>query len=186
MVTEVDAATALLLCVHVALLAPAGPVPVGGTVAAAVLLLVRLTTAPPLGAGPLSVTVPVEGFPPVTLTGFRPSKERVAGGVTVSEAVCVPLPYDPEMVTEVDAATALVLTVNVALLAPAGTVTLAGTVAAAVLLLVRLTTAPPLGAGPLSVTVPVAGFPPVTLTRLRHRKEREAGRVSDRPAICFP
>src|SRR5260370_6779436 len=126
MVTEVDAATALVLTVNVALLAPAGTVTVAGTVAAAVLLLVRLTTAPPLGAGPLSVTVPVEGFPPVTLTGFRPSKERVAGGVTVSEAVCVPLPYDPEMVTEVDAATALVLTVNGSLLAPAGTVTQIG------------------------------------------------------------
>jgi len=47
------------------------------------------------------------------------------------------------MVTAVDAVTALVLTVNVALVAPAATVTLAGTPAAAVLLLASATCAPP-------------------------------------------
>jgi len=62
-------------------------------------------------------------------------------------------------VTGVDAVTLLVLTVKVALLAPAATVTLAGTVAAAVLSLIRETAAPPVGAGPLSVTVPVEGDP---------------------------
>ena len=81
----------------------------------------------------------------------------------MSEAVLVPPAYDAEIVTGVDAVTALVLTVNVALLAPAATITLAGTVAAAVLALERETAAPPLGAGPLSVTVPVEGDPPVTL-----------------------
>src|SRR5260370_959854 len=95
--------------------------------------------------------------------------------VTVSEAVLAPLLFDPEIVTDVDAVTVLVLTVNVALLAPAGTVTVAGTVAAAVLLLVRLTTAPPLGAGPLSVTVPVEGFPPVTLTGFSVTEDRATG-----------
>jgi hypothetical protein len=69
-------------------------------------------------------------------------------------------------VTGVDAVSALVLTVNVALVAPAATVTLAGTVAAAVLPLERETVAPPLGAGPLRVTVPVVGDPPFTLLGL--------------------
>src|SRR5260221_14715248 len=64
------------------------------------------------------------------------------------------------MVTGVDVVTALVLTVNVALLAPAATVTLAGTVAVDVLPLVSVTAAPPAGAGPLSVTVPVEGGTP--------------------------
>jgi len=38
--------------------------------------------APPAGAGPLNVTVPVEEFPPVTLVGFSASgeTERVGGG----------------------------------------------------------------------------------------------------------
>jgi hypothetical protein len=90
MVTEVDAVTALVLTVNVALLAPAATVTVAGTVAVDVLLLERETTAPPVGAGPLSVTVPVEGDPPVTLVGFSVSEERVrAGGSTVSEAVLV-------------------------------------------------------------------------------------------------
>jgi len=52
------------------------------------------------------------------------------------------------MVTEVDAATALVVTVKVTLVAPAGTVTLEGTLANAVLLLESRTWASPAGAGP--------------------------------------
>jgi hypothetical protein len=91
MVTGVDVVTALVLTVNVALLAPAATVAVAGTVAAAVLPLISETTAPPVGAGPLSVTVPVEGDPPVTLVGFNVSEESVgrACGNTVSEAVLV-------------------------------------------------------------------------------------------------
>jgi hypothetical protein len=59
--------------------------------------------------------------------------------------------------------TARVVTVKVALVAPAGTVTLAGTVAADVLLLVSATTAPPVGAALLSATVPVEDIPPTTV-----------------------
>jgi len=73
----------------------------------------------------------------------------------------------------VDAATALVLTLNVALVAPAAIVTLDGTVAAAVLLLESATVAPPVGAAPLSVTVPDEEFPPVTLVELSESDERE-------------
>ncbi len=93
MVTGVDVVTALVLTVNVALLAPAATVTVAGTVAVDVLLLERETTAPPLGAGPLSVTVPVEGDPPITLIGLSAIEESVAEpGVTVSEAVLVPPP----------------------------------------------------------------------------------------------
>ncbi len=91
----------------------------------------------------------------------------------MSEAVLVTPAYDAEMVTGVDAVTALVLTVNVALLAPAATVTLAGTVAVDVPLLDRETATPPLGAGPLSVTVPVEVCPPpVTLVGFSVSEER--------------
>ena len=56
MVTAVLIATGTVVAVKVAVVAPAATVTVGGTVAAG-LLLVRVTTAPPTGAGPLRVTV---------------------------------------------------------------------------------------------------------------------------------
>jgi len=60
------------------LVAPArrSPAALAGTEATAGLLLERDTTAPPLGAAPLRVAVPVEEVPPVTLTGFRVSEDR--------------------------------------------------------------------------------------------------------------
>ena len=79
-----------MLTVNVALVAPAATVTLNGTIAAAVLLVESATVAPPAGAGPLNVTVPVEGVPPMTLVGFSVSEETVGGGggagVTVSEA----------------------------------------------------------------------------------------------------
>ena len=85
-----EAATACVLIVKLALLAPAGMVTLAGTLAA-LLLLESATCAPPEGAAALSVTVPVDDCaPPVTLVGFSVSEETVTGGgVTVSEAVRV-------------------------------------------------------------------------------------------------
>ena len=93
--TVVEATTALVVTAKVALAVPAGTVTLDGTAATLELLLERETTAPPVGAGPLRVTVPVEDcVPPVTLVGFRVNDEREtagAGGVTVSAAdVVVP------------------------------------------------------------------------------------------------
>jgi hypothetical protein len=92
----------------------------------------------------------------------------------VSEAVWVAPPKDAEMVTVVTAATALVLIVKVALVAPAATVTLEGVPAAVVLLLESVTTAPPDGAAPVSVTVPVEDcVPPTTLVGFSVSEESE-------------
>ena len=70
-------------------------------------------------------------------------------------------------VTEALLFTGLVETVNVAEVAFAGTVTLAGTYAAAVLLLDSVTTAPPAGAALVSLTVPVEEVPQTTEAGLR-------------------
>ena len=66
--------------VKVALVAPATTVTLAGTFVV-LLLSDRATTAPPAGAGPLSVTVPGEELPPVTVMGFRESEE--SGGAIV-------------------------------------------------------------------------------------------------------
>jgi len=70
--------------------------------------------------------------------------------------------YLAEMVTYVVLVTLMVAIVNVALLLPAGTVTLDGSLAADELSL-SVTTTPPLGTGDVRVTVPWEEVPPVTL-----------------------
>ena len=80
--------TELVLTVKFAVVALAATVMLAGTVATVVLLLVRLTTAPPAGAGPLSVTVPVDEFPPTTELGLRLTELGV-GAFTVRVAVFV-------------------------------------------------------------------------------------------------
>ena len=64
---------------------------------------------------------------------------------------------------------------TVALVAPTGTVTLAGTVATAVLLLESVTSAPPEGAAAVKVTVPVEKLPPTTDVGLTLTADRLAG-----------
>lgn len=63
--------------------------------------------------------------------------------------------------------TGLVLTMKLAVVELAATVTLAGTVATEVLLLDSVTTVSPDGAGASSVTVPVDELPPFTEVGLR-------------------
>src|SRR5205823_10371351 len=114
---------------------------------------------------------------PLVPAGLTPSDDNDAGdggGVTVRTALRLAPPNAPLIVTDVDAPTETVLTVNVALVAPAATVTLAGTVAAPVLLLVSVTTAPPEGAALVSVTAPWDELPPTTLAGLSANEERLA------------
>jgi len=70
MVTAVDVDTVEVATLKVADAPPEFTVTLAGTVAAVVLSLESVTTAPPAGAGPLKVRVPVEPDPPTTLDGF--------------------------------------------------------------------------------------------------------------------
>jgi hypothetical protein len=141
----------------------AGTITFAGTGNAAELLLVRLTVSPPAGAFPLITTVTVDVCAETMFTGLKVSIVTT-GGFTVRLAdINVPLGSVAVMFPDVFAATAVVVTVKVPLLAPPAMLKLplAGTMAAP-FALIRLTTKPPGGAGPVSTTVPVTFVPPVT------------------------
>jgi hypothetical protein len=97
----------------------------------------------------------------------------VVPGLTVSVTVLDVPPNEAVIVDEVVAVTVLVVTVKLALVAPDGTVTLAGT-PVAVELSDNDTVAPPLGAAALNVTVPVEELPPATLVGLTETSESAA------------
>jgi len=174
MVTAVEELTVVVVTVNDALVAPAGTITLAGVDAAA-LLSASVTTIPPVGAAPFSVTVPVDVVPPFTLAGLNDTLERT-GWVTVNVAVLVTVASSPEIVTETEVATGTVVIANVAFVAPARTVTLVGTVAAA-LLSESVTTVPPTGAAPLSFTVPVDETPPRTLVGVTDTEESAGGLI---------
>ena len=84
MFPTVVAPTGVVLTVKLADDEFAGTVTELGTEAAG-LALAKPTSAPPVGAGAVKLTVPVVACPPVTLEGFRASELRlacpVAGGL---------------------------------------------------------------------------------------------------------
>ena len=83
-----------------------------------------------------------------------------------------------QIVTEVEVVTELVDTVKFTHVAPAGTVTLAGTEANAGLLLESGIVVPPVGAVAFRATVPVEGFPPTTLMGCKLNEVRLAVEVT--------
>jgi hypothetical protein len=100
--------------------------------------------------------------------------EAITGGFTVSVTV-TDMPFRLAVIVATDCvATETVLTVNVAVFAPAATSTELGTFAAE-LLLESLTEMPPVGAMPVSVTVPVEDVSPTTVVGLRLTELRLGG-----------
>jgi hypothetical protein len=174
-------ATAAVFTVNVVVVAFAATVTLEPTDADP-LSLESTTFAPPAGAGPLNVTVPVEAAPPATVAGFR-TTEATAGGLIVKDADCVAL-YVPLTVAVVCEPTAIVLIVKLAAVLPAATTMLTGTVADP-LSLERATVAPPAGAGPFSVTVPAELLPPRTLVGLSATEARAGGLIVSE-AVCVP
>ena len=176
----------VVVMVNVADVAPAGIVTDARTLARVALLLRNVTVVAVVDAR-LSVTVPVELSPPRTDVGFKLSALKVTGAVLmVNVAVLVTIPAVAVIVADVAALTEAVVTVNVAVDAPAATVTLAGTTADA-LSLTNATTIPPVGAGEPSVIVPVAFAPPFTAVGFTETAVRTpAGTDIDLATSVFP
>jgi hypothetical protein len=159
--------------VKVAVEDPAGTVTDAGTLATVVVLLVSVTTTASV-ATPDNVTVPVLFVPPLTLVGFKVSVETTRTGFTVMDAALATPLRVPVIVKEDATVTVRVVTVKVAVVDPAATVTLAGTVPIVVDEDVSVTTAPPVGAALVNVTVPVTVLPPVTAETLVVRVAKTA------------
>ena len=88
-VAEVEDPTPVVVAVKVAVRLPAATVTLAGTCTAE-LLSERVTTVPPAGAGPFSVTVPVDELPPTTVVGLNPTVLKVGG--TIVKFACAVIP----------------------------------------------------------------------------------------------
>ena len=149
-----EAMEAAAVAVKVVLVAPAATVTAAGTVSS-VLLLDSETAAPPERAGWVVVMVQelVALWPRVV--GVQATEDTSTGASRLIEVVCELLLKLAVMVAlELEPMEAAALAVKVALVAPAATVTEAGTVSR-VLLLESETEAPPDRAGCVVVTVQV-------------------------------
>jgi hypothetical protein len=127
-------------------------------------LLCRETARPPVGAGLLIVTVPVELAPPTTFAGLRVSEINTGGLMVRAELIELPARV-PLMLATFWTETATVLIVTAPEDFPAAISTSAGSVAA-LTLLERDTLIPPAGAGPVSETVAFDEAPPWTVAGL--------------------
>jgi hypothetical protein len=146
--TPVAVVTDVVVTVNVPVVDPAATLTVAGTAATEEFALESVTPAPPVGAAPLSVTVPCDDAPPMTLAGASAIELTVtatagggggvtmAVGVTVSVARFVTPASVVEMTTLVTVVTVRVVTVKLTEVAPGETNLADGTTATAVLLLV--------------------------------------------------
>lgn len=120
----------------------------------------RPTESPPGPAGPLSVIVPLDVCPAATVVGDSERPVRTAG-VIVRFPLAEFVPLEAVITAVFVAETPVVATVNDADVCPPGTTTDAGGDALP-MLEDRLNVSPPAAAGPLIVTVPIEGVPPIT------------------------
>src|SRR5262245_18293518 len=164
-VTSVFAETWLVVAVKDVDSTPAGTVTVAGGCTAG-LELERLTTAPPGGACPFSMTIPPIVTPPFWLAG-RPSRLASDDGLTVRVFVVETPPIVAVIVTVVGVATWPVTKCVSTQELVAGTETVDGTGATCAFELQRLTVAPPAGAPLLSCRSTKTSCPLAGASRVR-------------------
>src|SRR6267142_1578089 len=147
---------------NVAVVLPTGTA-TSGDMPTAGLVLFSVTIASPVagngdgGIGPLNVTVPVTVLPPLAVAVLSVNEVSLGPPAFRARRRAANWPPVASIMTSIENGTGAVAIGNVADVAPAGTVTLAGTDAYCGWLLRSGTTTPPAVAGPVSVTVPVAG-----------------------------
>ena len=156
------------MTVNFASVDPAAIVTVAGT-EAAFELLASLINIPPVGALKLIVTVPAEVPAPYTVVGLR-FREAKTGGLSVTVAVLMTVPFLAVIVATFWEATPKVLTVKLAELWPAAMTTLDGTGAAGELLDREIVTGF-VPAFPFRLTWPVTEVPPETIEGVTFRSE---------------
>jgi hypothetical protein len=114
------------------------------------------------GIGPLNVRKPLSVVPAFAALALTVKDVNVTPEVFSDSVLNTNWPPSASMVTSNENGTGIVVIVKFTDVLPAGTVTAPGTDAYAGRLLSRRIDLPPAGAGPGSVTVPVAECPPVT------------------------
>jgi len=153
------AGTPRVVMVKVAEVCPGSTVTFVGTAAASVSESSE-TSKPTLGAAPTKVTVPVLTSPANTVVGLR-VRDATLVTLTLITVVATSPPPRAIKVTGVLTATGVVVTLNVADVRPAGTMTQTGTVTEG-LVTESGTVNPAAGALSEIVTVPTAEKPPTT------------------------
>jgi hypothetical protein len=151
--------------VNDALLAPAGTVTDGGTVAG--LTADSCTTAPPVGAAPLNVTVPVDEPPAFTVDGLSTSEvtPTVTLGLTVTFALAVDDPNVAVIVACVVDVTGNAPNENNPCVEPDDTMTFGGRLIAG-LFADSVTRTCPAGAAAVRLTKPTPPWLPVSVLTL--------------------
>jgi hypothetical protein len=174
-VTAVDDVTVPVGMVNVTAADPAGTMTIDGGEAAVVSDERTWTASVPDGTTFETVRVPVTGVPALTLVGST-AKPVTKIPRIVSAASALPPPADAVMWAMALGTMIDVLTVNVAVVAPPATVTDGGGLAADESL-ESVTTVPPDGAAPFSVTVPMLDPPPAKLEGDSERVATAGGRT---------
>jgi hypothetical protein len=169
------------------LFVPAGTVTDAGTGTTGESPLVKVTASPPVGAFPLSTTVPVDISPEAMTAGLKDSMVMTGGRTVTPPPEEAPLGSVAVMVTAVLLATGNEVRLKVPLFAAPAMLKLAGTVAAPVFELISVTVNPAGGAGPFNVTVPTEEVPPVTEPGLNVKELITAGLTDKDPlALLAP
>lgn len=140
------------------------------------MLLVSATEAPPADAATLRVTEQVVVPPERTAEGEQVSAAIPGIGVIVNAAVRLVPPADAVRIADVEMVTDPAVAENAALNEPAGTVTDAGAVRAALLLDIT-TAAPPIGAACVNCAVQVDEAIDASVVGLQVKVDRAGGGV---------